>query len=216
MSENNIETVVSQLGGLESQLAGLMTAGNRTDAKISEFRSELTQMRMGLDSVREELAETDTWAAEIEAKAVRRTEQGYDGVSPLLEAIKTHDRKYVRLSEAFGYADPILHTAKALWLRNIICQNAADLPQKQKLDMMNESRLLERGFGEALVSHAAQGETTTGTGIETILTPVEADVLRLIKDNSYIRQVARVIPMVSKTHAIPSLDTDVTAAFTAA
>lgn len=51
--------------------------------------------------------------------------------------------------------------------------------------------------------------------METILTPVESEILRQIKDNSFIRQVARVMPMVSKTHQVPSLDTDVVAFFTA-
>jgi HK97 family phage major capsid protein len=213
--ESNIQLVTDQLHGLEGQIAKFLAASDKSDRKMSEMKTELETMKIDFDRLHTSIEETDTWCTEIEQKASRRAVLGIDGRNNLLESIQPHDRKHVTLAEQFGYKDPIKHTAMALWLHKTILQNAQDIPQRNRLQMLNEARLLERGFGEELVSHAAQGETTTATGVELILTPVEAEVLRQIKDNSYIRQVARMMPMVSKTHQIPSLDTDVIAYFAA-
>lgn len=215
MSENKLEAVTHQIDGLQNDIARFINASEKTERKVSDFRTELETMKLGFEDIRTSLEETDKWCTEIEAKAAARAQRGYDGRNSLLESIQVHDRKHVQLAEAFGYEDPIKHAAVALWLHKNIMQNAMDVPARHRQQMLNEARLLERGFGEELVSHAAQGETTTATGVELILTPVEAEILRLIKDNSYIRQVARVMPMVSKTHQIPSLDTDVIAYFAA-
>ena len=211
----NVEQLNTQLDGLQADINAFITAGGRTDKKLSEMRTEFETLKLGLDDIRNEISETDKWVGEVEAKAARRAAVGYDGRNSLLESIQPADRKHVALAEAFGYKNPVQHAAKALWLQKTLLQNCQDIPQKRRLDMLTEARLLERGFGEDLTIHAAQGETTTGTGVETILTPVEAEVLRLILDNSYVRRLARVMPMVSKTHQVPSLDTDVIAYFAA-
>ena len=215
MSTPTMEGLQSQIDGMEGNLARILNTVQAGDGKTSGFKAEIEAMKSSLDTFRDDMDKTQKWVTEVEAKASRRAQTGYDGRNSLLESIQPHDRKHVVLAEAFGYENPVKHAAIALWLHKNIMQNAMDVAPRRRNDLLNEARLLERGFGEELVSHAAQGETTTGTGVETILTPVEAEVLRLIKDNSYIRQVARVMPMVSKTHQIPSLDTDVIAYFAA-
>jgi HK97 family phage major capsid protein len=215
MGANPFEQVTAQLDGLQADINAFVDSNRKTDNKLSGVKTEIETIKLGFEELRNSLEETDKWCSEIEAKASRRAASGIDGRNALLESIQPADRKHVALAEAFGYKNPIQHTAKALWLQKTLLQNCQDIDARKRHDMLTEARLLERGFGEDLVSHAAQGETTAGTGVETILTPVEAEVLRLIKDNSYIRNVARVMPMVSKTHQVPSLDTDVIAYFAA-
>lgn len=218
----NVEELRKQLDGLGGDIKNFLAAQKAIEDKVSQASD-------GMETVSTELAElkttnkaTEEWIKEIEAKVNKRSKQGLDGRNSLLEAIPERDRRHLTIADTFRHQlglktreAVIEHTAMSLWMSKMILANAADLSFGEKNRLAEEKRTLEAGFGSDLVTHAAQGETTTGTGPELILTPVEAEVLRLIQDNSYIRQVARMMPMVSKTHQIPSLDTDVIAYFAA-
>jgi len=199
------------IDAVSQNVEGLLATMGKREEKDAALTEQLSTLQTSLK-------ETDDWCREIEALATKRAESGYSGGNALLEAIPAADRRECAIAEMYGTgnrAESIAKAARALWLQKTIQREGVKDRPEHYARLSKEIATLEQGFGAGLVSQAAQGETTTGTGPELILTPVEAEVLRQIKDNSYIRQVARLMPMVSKTHQIPSLDTDVIAFFTA-
>jgi HK97 family phage major capsid protein len=124
------------------------------------------------------------------------------------------DRKHIVMAHAVGKANPIGAAATALWLQNHILAQAELLkghPAEARAHAEKRDRLT-KAFEDDIHKHAAWGETTANTGTEVIATPVEAEVLRLIRDHGMVRNLSRQLPMTSKSHQIPSLDTDVTVA----
>jgi len=200
----------ASLGKVNSNLDGLIASMHKYEGKDAEVSEALSSLKTSI-------GETDEWCREIEALASKRGETGYDGVTPLLAAISTQDRRECQIAEIMGVAskDVIPVAARALWLQKTIQKEGLRDRPAHLGRLLKEIETLEKGFGVGLITQAALSESGGGTGPELILTPVEAEVLRLIKDNSYIRQVCRTMPMISKSHNIPSLDTDVTAAFIA-
>lgn len=169
----------------------------------------------------------DEWIRRVETDAQKRGGNNNKGPSPVLEAIPESLRVEARIAEIYlegnrrsgeQQRDPVDFAGRALWMKSTILSQAFDLQGSMRcwgLDRSGWAKLrqdLANAYGPSLVLQAALGETTAGTGIELILTPVEAEVLRTIKDGNPMRSVARVLPMVSKEHKVPSQDNDLAVA----
>jgi len=193
--------------------------------RMDKGAEDLGTLQVKFEELKSTQKRQEEWLRDVDATAKKRAEIGADGRNSLLEAIPAHLRGNITIADMhlnssqniakFGRRDPIVYAAHSIWVqREIMRQGAMSKPEKYA-EYSKEIDNLQKGFGAQLVAQAAMGENTSGYGGELILTPVEAEVLRQVQDNSYIRQVARVMPMVSKEHKIPSLDTDFTAAFIA-
>ena len=183
-------------------------------AGFAPVKESVEATRLGLEEVKVTQKKQDEWIREVEAKATKRAESAYAGGSALLAAIDTADRREIYIAEAMGKKEPVVFAAKALMIQKLLMRKGASERPEVHARLSKEIDTLQKGFGPELMTQAALSEGTN-LGTELILTPVEAEVMRQIRDHSIIRQLARVVPMVSKTHQFPSLDTDVTAAIIA-
>lgn len=200
---------------LKTRLEGLK-------ASIQGFTEEAEHQKVTLGSlethkaaVDEKLSGIETWMREMEGKLTTAKPESYLGnESDLLAAIPEHDRKQCALAEMSGHKSPVRAAATALMLQKTIAvmgtgPHLGARERERGIQLNTELDNLKKAFGPALVTHASLAEGTAGLGAEVILTPVESMISRIIHDNSQIRQVARVIPMVSKEHKIPNLATEI-------
>lgn len=163
------------------------------------------------EEVANKLEPTEKWLSRVEAQinTARTHGAGRDG---LLAAIPDEYRKHVDIAERHGYKDPVDVAAKSLWWH---LQYMAVTSQRKRLPHTFDQYLkmaddLERGWGFDPVLKAALGEVA-GSGANIIATPVEAELMRLIRDNTIVRPLATKIVMTSLTHQIPVENLNVTA-----
>lgn len=163
------------------------------------------------EEVAAKLEPTEKWLSKVEAQinTARSHGPGRDG---LLAAIPAEYRKHVDVAERHGYADPVDVTAKSLWwhYQFMMAMGMRSRMPRSSGDYQKMSDDLERGWGFDPVLKAALGEAA-GSGANIIATPVEAELLRLIRDNTIVRPLATKIVMSSLTHQIPVENSNVTA-----
>jgi HK97 family phage major capsid protein len=159
-----------------------------------------------------EIKQTKEWLTEVEAKVntARSHGPGRDG---LLNVIPDHHRKQVDVAERLGHADPVGRIALCSWISLKACAQMSrfrTLPfRSSEYEEMADK--LERGWGyDPAHRKALLGDALAGGG-SVIATPVEAELMRLILDNSVVRQLATKIVMTSLTHQVPVENANVTA-----
>lgn len=163
------------------------------------------------EEVAEQLKPTNDWLKEVQARqdTARSKGPGQDG---LVAAIPKEYRRYIDIAERHGYKDPVDVTAKSLWwhFKFKAAMSARIRQEKEIGEYWKMADDLERGWGFDPVHKALLGETLAGGG-NVIATPVEADFMRLIRDNTVVRPLATKIVMTSLTHQIPVENSNVTA-----
>jgi HK97 family phage major capsid protein len=179
------------------------------ERKIEEgFDAVADAMREHIDG---RLEKTDQWISRVEAKVntARSHGPGRDG---LLSAIPSEYKKQIDMAERSGFKDPVNQVALGAWWS---LQFKGKLAMRQNLgkppgEFFEQADKLERGWGFDPVLKGAIGEVAGG-GANVIATPVEAELMRLLRDNSIVRGLATRIVMSSLTHQVPVENANVTA-----
>jgi HK97 family phage major capsid protein len=197
---------------------GFETLEEQQEARRKEQDEEIDLLKKRLlqsDAANQELAgkitSQEKWISSVEAKVntARSHGPGQDG---LLAAIPNEYRKHIDIAARAGIADPIDRVAKGLWWH---LQYKAAIGLRQRQEKSNDEYLrmadvLERAWGFDPVQKGSLGETVGG-GQTVIATPVEAQLYRLILDNTIVRPLATKIVMTSLTHQIPVENSNVSA-----
>jgi len=136
----------------------------------------------------------------------------------ILSAIDDADRRVVRLMESTmqetrdkgQFANPIFKAGSALWFMYAMkLQLPGRFGQTRDADSRKLDRLIEAFGGDTTKNVLVEG--TDALGGYTVPKPVEAELMRLIEDNSVMRPLVTKIPMDSKTLAIPKKGSSITA-----
>lgn len=163
-------------------------------------------------------AQTETWMQDFERKFAdkRGNLRGGDNV---LESVPDQYRAVIRTADvavqqyksgkrepgspsACMFAeDAVLKGASALWLQNHLYK-LTNPTEFMRRAAWHDKLELALGFGP--VEKAAMSELSAGVGGNLVPTIVEAEILRLIADNSIMRPIVRKVPMTTKTHAYPT------------
>lgn len=194
------------MNDLETQVAeGFKALQEQQEKEFERIRKSVSE------EVAVKLEPTEKWLSRVEAQVntARTHGPGRDG---LLAAIPQEYRRHIDIAERQGYKDPTDVTAKSLWWH---FQYMAAMSNRQRMahsagDYIKMSDDLERGWGFDPVLKAALGEVV-GSGASIIATPVEAELMRLIADNTVVRPLATKIVMTALTHQIPVENSNVTA-----
>lgn len=185
-------------------------------AKEQEQEIELLKKRLlsadaKSQALAEKLVSQEKWLSSVEATVNTARTHG-PGRDALLAAIPDKYRRHIDIAERHGYKDPVGTTAKCLWWSmqwkgHVAMRSQMEHSPAEYFKMADD---IERGWGFDPVLKAAIGESSGGGG-SVIATPVEADLWRLIRDNTVIRPLATKIIMSSLTHQIPVENANVTA-----
>jgi HK97 family phage major capsid protein len=164
------------------------------------------------ERIQEERETTDARLMEIEAR-VNTARHGRLGPGDnLLHAIPPELRKHIEYAAAQGVKDPVHKTALGLW---VACHYKAKMAAFQggrtsPGDWLIKADNIEKAWGYEPVEKAALGEATAGGG-SIVATPVEAEILRVIADNSIMRPLVTKIVMSGPTVQIPIENSNVIA-----
>ena len=185
--------------------------------KAIDAEFEVLKRRLnGVEGIGSELKQTKEWLTDVEAKVNTARTHG-PGRDNLIAVIPQEYRKEVEVADRIGYKDPIDKVAKGLWWHFHFQAAKALQGQtgKSPQEWVKMAEDIEKGWGydPALkygLQKAALGEAAAGGG-SIIATPVEAEIMRLISDNTIIRPLATKIVMTSVSHQIPVENSNVIA-----
>lgn len=172
--------------------------------KATDSEFELLKRRLsGVEGISSELKQTKEWITEVEAKVNTARSHG-PGHDNLVAAIPQQYRKHIDIAERHGYKDPVQTAAKNLWwAASINAKLAVVRPGSVgPADYQKIADDIERGWGYDPAQKALLGDALAGGG-SVIATPVEAELMRLILDNTIVRPLATKIVMTSLTHQVP-------------
>jgi HK97 family phage major capsid protein len=184
------------------------------DSKVLRTAEELgRQTRQYVDGrIQEERQTTDQRLMEVEAKVNTARTHG-PGQDNLVAAVPDAFRKHIEIAKRLGHRDPVYKTSTGVWWHCAIKEHTAVLrpgpvPAGQYRQWRED---IEKGWGyDPAYQKALLGDALAGGG-SVIATPVEAELMRLILDNSVVRQLATKIVMTSLTHQVPVENANVTA-----
>jgi HK97 family phage major capsid protein len=172
--------------------------------------------------VDEKIDGVEKWISDVERKANTARTGRLDAGDNLLRGIPPEYRRQCEIAERMGHPDPVKSAALSVWWK-LMANAALAMRQpggKSPSDYVHEAEVLERAWGfdpeekvrnfQAAISKGAQGEVAGG-GSNIIATPVEAEIRRLIRDNTVIRPLATRIIMTSLTHMLPTEAANVSA-----
>ncbi len=157
----------------------------------------------------------EKWKEDIAQKLESR-KVAPDGTSNILAALDESDKKHIYTAErTMGgrhelIKDPKVAAALAVWMQSAIQVSNPQVAAKHAVKLQK----LDKMFGD-LVQKAGLQEDTDAEGgylIPTILEPV---ILDLIEDNSVVRPLVSKIAMTTKSHDLPNLANEITAAWIA-
>jgi HK97 family phage major capsid protein len=194
-----------------------LEAAQEEAKKATDAEFELLKRRLsGVEGIGAELKQTKEWLTEVEGKVNTARTHG-PGQDNLVAAIPQDYRKLIEISERVGHKDPTQNTAKGLWWYFHFKANEAARggTGRSPQDWVKLAEDIEKGWGyDPALKHeiqkAALGEAAAGGG-SIIATPVEAEIMRLIADNTIIRPLATKIVMTSVSHQIPVENSNVIA-----
>lgn len=186
---------------------------NHQERIDSEF--ELLKKRLaGVEEVGVKLQQTEKWLGDVEAKVNTARTHGGHANDGLMEGIPQEYRRHLDIAERLGYKDPAGTTARCLWWHfkfmetMALRQNLGRSPGEYRTLAEN----LEKAWGYDPRVTKSLSEGTNTQGGFTVATPVEAELYRLIRDNTIVRPLATKIVMSGPTHQIPSEANNVSAA----
>jgi HK97 family phage major capsid protein len=195
-----------------------LEARQEEDKKAIDAEFALLKTRMGgMEGIGSELKQTKEWLTDVEAKVNTARTHGPGSRDGLVDAIPAEYRKHVEIAERSGYKDPVNQASRGLWWHFQFKATEALRGQtgKSPQEWIKMAEDIERAWGydpaqKYAIQKAALGDAAAGGG-SIIATPVEAEILRLISDNTIIRPLATKIVMTSVSHQIPVENSNVIA-----
>lgn len=178
--------------------------------KAQDAQFEAIKTAMGEQG--EHIQQTDKWIKDVEARSDSARHGGLTPGDNLKNAIPERDRHHIERAERTGVQDPVHKTALALWWKY---QYKAVRAMREQSELTPQEWFklgedLERGWGFDPKLKGALGEVAGG-GANIIATPVEATLMRLIRDNAVLRPLVTKMTMTSLTHQIPTENGNITA-----
>ena len=217
MSDQKTDPVDDVTEHIDKGFKGLKEAQEEAK-KATDSEFEVLKRRISnVEGISSELKQTKEWITEVEAKVNTARTHG-PGRDNLVAAIPQEYRKWIEIAERGGAKDPVGKTAMGAWWH---CQFQAkraltSVTGRTPQEFIKIAEDIERGWGydpaqKAEIQKASLAEGTAGVGGAVIATPVEAELLRLISDNTIVRPLATKIVMTSLTHQLPVENANVTA-----
>lgn len=196
-----------------SDIAGLAGLVRDVSVQIEKGEERFTVLEKDLQDNKKTI---ETWCKEMEEK-VSKAMKG--GVGPLAlqdgEALKAvipqrHQKALEMYSRTTMKRERAIRmTAMESWLKNAIMLHNPQFAARLGGKFLEEMDAVEKAFGFEPVAKSAMQEDTNTEGGYLVPSFLEAEVLRLIEDNSIMRGLCRVVPMMGPTHDWPTLDTNV-------
>jgi HK97 family phage major capsid protein len=180
-----------------------------------ELERQVQEGFQALDSALKAGFETrDEWMSRIEAQ-VNTARGSYSRVASgdhLKHVLPERFTKDIERADVLGIKDPVGATSLCAWwsMWHAVAMEKVRPTRKGVAGLFEELDRLEKGWGCTPIEKAALGEVV-GSGANVIATPVEAELWRLIRDNTVVRPLATQIVMSSLTHQIPVENSNVTA-----
>jgi HK97 family phage major capsid protein len=156
---------------------------------------------------------TESWLSSVEAK-VDHARTHETGGRASANALPEQYRHSCEIAERMGHKDPV---GKAMfgawWDLHIKLASQAMRPTPGGAGAIERDlEMLGRGWGlQSGAVHKSLSEGTSGSGGYTVATPVEAELYRLIRDNTVVRPNATKIVMMGPTVQLPSENLNITA-----
>lgn len=196
-----------------TDIAGLAGLVRDVSVQIEKGEERFTVLEKDLQDNKKTI---EAWCKEMEEKVSRATKAGHGTLAlqegEALKAVipQRHQKAlemYARTTMKRERA--IRMTAMESWLKNAIMLHNPQFAARLGGKFIEEMDAIERAFGFDPVAKAALQEDTNTEGGYLVPSFLEAEVLRLIEDNSIMRGLCRVVPMMSATHDWPTLDSNV-------
>ena len=214
---------------IEAMLAGQKALGEQLKQAREESEARGAELKAKILAHDETLKDQEKWIGEVERKAAATRFGGASGVGET-DAVRNllSDRFKAQIEMVKGFpfgspslrklaeVDPIRIVGSAAFFGSRIKAFAAH--QKGDYAAAGKYHELADKLAEALGGYhkAALQEDTAAEGGFLIPTVTEADIGRVIKDNSVVRQAGpTVIQMSTKTHQLPTLASDFSVAIIA-
>lgn len=206
MSKNAEVKEITDIPGL----AGLV---REVSVEVGKNAENVTLLQKDLDDHKKTL---DQWLKEMEAKVDKNLKGGAGALrladgEALKSVIPARHQKALEL-----YARTTIKREKAIrlcamesWIKNAVMLHNPAFAARLGGRFIEEMDGIERAFGFEPVAKAAMQEDTNTEGGYLVPAFLEAEILRLVEDNSIMRGLCRVIPMLGPTHDWPSLDSNV-------
>jgi len=198
----NVEDVKTEID------KGFKAQEERVTKLKEENAAELAKRDKEIADLKEKQAADEKWKTEIQAQVntVKPNDKGLE----MKNAIPEHLRKHIDIAELGGRTpdEAIKATMFGAWWQAALMTTINAQKGKSVEHFVKQREAIEKGWGydarayEAMVVRAAMGEVAGG-GANIIATPVEAELRRLIRDNTLIRPLANVIAMTSLSHQLP-------------
>ena len=189
--------------------AGLVTGEQRQApaviVPVEEPKVENEEMKKLEDQLAkqgEQIVEQREWLKKVEDD-LAKARRGSLVSDNLREAIPQRMLGMVDAHARADHKDPVLEAAKDAWFKNAI-KLASGAYNAESHILREENERLVKAMGE--ITRATINENTATQGGNLVPTIVEAQIIRLIADNSVVRPLTRKVTMVSKTHTVPSPD----------
>jgi len=158
--------------------------------------------------------EQNRWISALEAKI--NTARSHGPGDNFVAAVPDEYRKYIDVAERHGFADPARTVWMGLWWKAIIMGAKAPIQGQNAAPYLMLRDNLEKAAGydrraESFRMKDILNEGAGGGGSNVIATPVEAELWRLIRDNTIVRPFATKIIMEGPSMVIPTENANVTA-----
>lgn len=162
----------------------------------------------------------ENWIKEVQAEAVKAQKGAASGGAVETEVLRgVIPQRHTKALEMWARMPvkrevAIRLTAMESWLKNAVWLSNPQVSARMGTRLIEEMNAIEKAFGFDPVNktpeqRAAMQEDTNTEGGYLVPPFLEAEVLRLMEDNSILRSICRVIPMLGPTHDWPTLDSNV-------
>lgn len=202
------------VSGKEKQMADAMETAlqilegqKRVTEKIDSVELSTSDLAKRLGVAEENLKEHKDFIAEIEERAAK-ARHGESVVDNLKAAIPERMRGMISAFARTGHKDPVREAAKEAWLKNHMKMQLPGIYGREFARLAEENDRLAQAMGE---EKAYLNENTGAQGAYGVPTLLEADIYRVIEDNSLVRQTARKIMVANKVTTLVNVASNVTA-----
>lgn len=209
---------------LAEKLDGL---GKGMKDSLDGIRLQVEQLDGSQKEVLADLKRQEDWIKEVEATAAK-ARHGLDAGDNYKAVIPEDHRYLIRHAEIARaqkgdtirrgsmWEDPVKAAAIALWAQMQLLKDPRVRQIMGREDKAAEDREVLAKLSDVFQTKATNPMIGASTfGLETIPTPLEAEVLRQLEDASIVRGMARKIAMTTRTHDIPDLTTGISVAIVA-
>lgn len=220
-------TVSEQIGKGFDDLKGLLASAKA--ASEAELKAINERIEAQNKAIQEKVKGTEEWLSKVQAQMNTARTHGPGTRDALVDAIPKEYRHWIERAERMdrrnpdgSKKDPAKDVSMGLWWHLKYMETLARGGQRTGKSSAEYEKMaddLERAWGYdpedkarlAAVLRVAGESTALAGGQNIIATPVEAELLRLIRDNTVVRPFATKIAMTAVTHQIPTEGTNITA-----